>query len=1180
VAIRNPIAEIMAKQSAAELENEAATQSEVLRSIQNIRTAKTFDGMGRQIAFELDAEERNLKDTGNTAIDANFTVIKNQMRLVTSHLIKNDKRFADLNVNINNKLVQITTINNRNIDKLRQEAGSQLSTINSTLRNSQRQLSLQDSKIGKLQDDIDFLKLKLEENELEKKKKWGWGSQAKSFAPSASTGGGFGIGHVVGAGAAGALAGGALGAAATAASKFARGAGALVVGGAVAKAGVDWQQRAGETYQATKSRWEKEGFSWYEQLVYGGPYTWPAAKERALRNLMDKMPMKTRGGGGAHAYANRLPSDVQSNAEKMFSARQKFKTDHERRRQQLIDQGKPWEKIKSWFSMSAHADELPEKKDKGIKSDIKKMEVKSDNDIMLSALNRVMIESKREIVIKSDKIIFDAPTIEFKSNNIQVAGGQAIRGGGQTKARPRIRGGRGMGGGDILPSGGPSGMGTSGPSYGSGGGSGGGGWSGTVGSSGGPSAGDVINAAQMGDPTLPSTMIDDALKLQGLHEGRDREQLKQYLAKGGQGMDPSTTKWCAAFVGSTLQQHGIKGTGSNMAVSYTKWGQAVDSWDNLQKGDVLARNGHVGFYTGDKKMFGKEERFGFLSGNSGNKVEKTWVRRGSYAARRAIIDQKQAQPGAAMPGGQTYQLPGGQQVPGQIPVDPKTGRVDKQAYYNAAVQKIANSKLNGFVPKDGAKYGIDGSPESWAKYMTRMTSQESSFNTRTTNSGDPGGSLGLLQFGQHYGITRENWQDPSAQIDAFVNYSDQWVVNGGGYILPPAGVEAKRYKGHGGMGAIFSTARHGTTEKPEHIAIANQLAAGGITTTPVPGQQDPVINQRMPGGYEAEKVDVSKRGLATARQGYTTSQVNELQGKVAGIRKRPLDPKLKSVLDYTAAQTGVEVDVISGGQPRKGEGGDRTGSTRHDHGRAADFDLYIKDENGARRKLDFNKKEDLPYFQSFAKTGAQMGLTGMGAGNEYMGPGRLHMGYGKPATWGSLGKGNGWLAKTWREGFSQYNPKQAEATLASYQMAKLGGPPLAASNEAPNALQRMQTRREQSARLADAFSGPKRKNIANPMGGISGGKIVSRPVAPPTPKPGSSEFWKQGKDNGPPKGPVPAGPKPGSKEYWEQGTKNAVAEDTGNVSGDTSGTAYTGGGDSSAPAPGDNGTGDYSYCLI
>lgn len=160
---------------------------------------------------------------------------------------------------------------------------------------------------------------------------------------------------------------------------------------------------------------------------------------------------------------------------------------------------------------------------------------------------------------------------------------------------------------------------------------------------------------------------------------------------------------------------------------------------------------------------------------------------------------------------------------GKIRVDQK-GNANKQDFYDAAVTRFANSPLNGFVPADGKKYGIDGSPQSWAKFAVRVANQESSFNVNTTNLNDPGGSYGIFQFGNHYGINQKNKDDPHAQLEAFVNYADQWVVNGGGHIQPPQGVEAKRYRGHGGFAAAFGSVRRDEQERERHHKLANELA--------------------------------------------------------------------------------------------------------------------------------------------------------------------------------------------------------------------------------------------------------------------------------------------------------------------------------------------------------------------
>ncbi len=162
---------------------------------------------------------------------------------------------------------------------------------------------------------------------------------------------------------------------------------------------------------------------------------------------------------------------------------------------------------------------------------------------------------------------------------------------------------------------------------------------------------------------------------------------------------------------------------------------------------------------------------------------------------------------------------------GSIRVDSK-GNVDKQQYYNAAVKRFASSPLNGFVPEDGYKYGITkGSPEEWANLAMRLTKVESNFNVNVTNMADPGGSRGLMQWGNHHGINNSNWRDPNAQLDALVSAADMWVVKGGGYINPPKGIKAKRYHGWGGLSSMFSTVRNNKVNRGNVFDVGNRLAS-------------------------------------------------------------------------------------------------------------------------------------------------------------------------------------------------------------------------------------------------------------------------------------------------------------------------------------------------------------------
>ena len=116
-------------------------------------------------------------------------------------------------------------------------------------------------------------------------------------------------------------------------------------------------------------------------------------------------------------------------------------------------------------------------------------------------------------------------------------------------------------------------------------------------------------------------------------------------------------------------------------------------------------------------------------------------------------------------------------------------------------------------------------------------------------------------------------------------------------------------------------------------------------------------------------------------------------------RNDPLDPRLVNAMSFLG-DMGITMDVVSGGQEAAGQGGSRTGSTRHDHGQAADADFYM-----GGRKLDWNNPADLPILTQIIQTAKSRGVTGIGAGDDYMGAGRFHVGFGNPGVWGAGGKG-------------------------------------------------------------------------------------------------------------------------------------------------------------------------------
>lgn len=87
----------------------------------------------------------------------------------------------------------------------------------------------------------------------------------------------------------------------------------------------------------------------------------------------------------------------------------------------------------------------------------------------------------------------------------------------------------------------------------------------------------------------------------GKHEVNDRTALMGFLRASGQSVDPKTTAWCAAFVNAALGEARQTGTGSLMARSFLKWGEATST---PVEGDIVvfergkAPFGHVGFYVG------------------------------------------------------------------------------------------------------------------------------------------------------------------------------------------------------------------------------------------------------------------------------------------------------------------------------------------------------------------------------------------------------------------------------------------------------------------------------------------------------------------------------------------------------------------------------------------------------
>jgi hypothetical protein len=149
--------------------------------------------------------------------------------------------------------------------------------------------------------------------------------------------------------------------------------------------------------------------------------------------------------------------------------------------------------------------------------------------------------------------------------------------------------------------------------------------------------------------------------------------------------------------------------------------------------------------------------------------------------------------------------------------------VDPGQLYSYLLGKFANSGLVGYVPPDGARWGIKtGSAAEWAAFGLAVAKQESGLNTRSYNASDPGGSAGLFQFGQgQTQFTKGGDQfDPQESADAFVRSVEHYVANKGSVA---------------NMGETFGSIRR-PNEAGQYISYAQEIAAKSGTQQPAAQQ--------------------------------------------------------------------------------------------------------------------------------------------------------------------------------------------------------------------------------------------------------------------------------------------------------------------------------------------------------
>ncbi|WP_395697964.1 phage tail length tape measure family protein [Methylocella sp.] len=207
--------------------------------------------------------------------------------------------------------------------------------------------------------------------------------------------------------------------------------------------------------------------------------------------------------------------------------------------------------------------------------------------------------------------------------------------------------------------------------------------------------------------------VDIAATQLGKNERIDRGSLESFLAASGTKIDPLITKWCGAFVASSLQRAGVPAVpGGLTATNWLRWG--VPATGGVQRGDVLVENrglsagqggGHVGFATGviDPRT-GKIE---MLSGNSSNAVSLDLVDPRSVVARRyggaqtpsGLIAASSGQDAASQ--NRTQALLGLERDRG---LDLANQRLDVSQYIASEAQKAAALHQTAGAAAEAAKY--------------------------------------------------------------------------------------------------------------------------------------------------------------------------------------------------------------------------------------------------------------------------------------------------------------------------------------------------------------------------------------------------------------------------------------------------------------------------------------------
>lgn len=328
------------------------------------------------------------------------------------------------------------------------------------------------------------------------------------------------------------------------------------------------------------------------------------------------------------------------------------------------------------------------------------------------------------------------------------------------------------------------------------------------------------------------------------------------------------------------------------------------------------------------------------------------------------------------------------------------GKIESNEFYKSIIDAEGTSKHGdpyntslGYVtpPKPLTEMTMKESLD-WGDYIRTQTptgrqtnsSAKGAFQIVNTTQRDAMAALGLQETDK---FNEENQKKMASWI-AHKQGLGAWE----GLKLHPDKMAAAQSAMQSGVDRQFTSPTPQTTTTPSSTSDATPTTKAEPMS---PGSAEHAESTKEHSGHSGHE------GIISGNTKEKSADAGRVTQSQSGTRNMPINDRLMGVLQKAAAEAGVAVNITSGAQPNFPQG-PRTGSTRHDIGvGAADLDLV---QNG--RVLTDNNPEDVKIKRKFVESAAAAGATGIGAGEGYMGPSKIHVGFGKPATWG----GAGWLS--------------------------------------------------------------------------------------------------------------------------------------------------------------------------